>query len=80
VKDFFTEWRLIGTSAADIYLLLNFRFLSRDLFEGLLPDPGILREEKHKDQCSNVNIITTELDEISFNFVGFSFVKMEVRE
>ena len=45
MKDIFTEWRLVSASATDLYVLLNFRLLRTELFEGLLDVPGILRNE-----------------------------------
>ena len=45
VKDIFTERRPISALAADLYVHLNFRLLSMNLFEVLLAVPGILRDE-----------------------------------
>jgi hypothetical protein len=45
VKDIFTEWRPISVSAADLGVFLNFRLLSRGMFEALLAVSGIFRDE-----------------------------------
>jgi hypothetical protein len=45
VKDIFTEWWPVSASGTDLYVLLNFRLLRRELFERLLAVPGILRNE-----------------------------------